>query len=54
MAPKSYRHKWSECSNTGYHDSKPPWLTVWLMIITDNVMHVCINTFAIIFFNIYL
>lgn len=36
-------HPWSECKTTGYHSTRPPWLAVWLMIITDNIMHVLIN-----------
>lgn len=41
-------HKpWSECSATGYHRDRPPWLAVWLMIIADNVMHVLINGLAL-------
>lgn len=40
-------HPWSECSGTGYHRDRPPWLAVWLLIIADNVMHVLINGAAI-------
>lgn len=28
---------------TGYPDDAPVWLTTWLMIITDNTMHLLIN-----------
>ena len=38
---------WSECSDTGYHKSRPPWLSVWLLIIADNVMHVLCNALAL-------
>jgi hypothetical protein len=38
---------WSECTATGYHKDRPAWLAVWLMIITDNIMHVTINAAAI-------
>jgi hypothetical protein len=31
----------------GYPAETPPWLSVWLMIITDNTMHILINYFAI-------
>lgn len=34
-----------ECP-TGYDPDKPAWLAVWLLIITDNVMHVLINAYA--------
>ena len=35
--------RWSECSGTGYHESNPAWLSVWLMIAADNTMHLAIN-----------
>jgi hypothetical protein len=38
---------WSECSATGYPPDRPAWLTVWLLIICDNVMHVLINGLAL-------
>lgn len=41
-----WRHPWSECSGTGYQEDKPLWLTLWLMIITDNAMHLAINGIA--------
>lgn len=34
---------WSECSVTGYPPGEPVWLTVWLMIIVDNIIHIIIN-----------
>ena len=34
---------------TGYQDDVPAWLSVWLLIIADNVMHVLINGFALRF-----
>lgn len=40
-------HPWSECSGTGYHKDRPPWLAVWLMIIADNIMHVLCNAIAL-------
>lgn len=39
--------KWADCSATGYPASVPPWLAVWLMIICDNTMHLCINYAAL-------
>jgi len=44
---KTWWHPWSECSGTGYHKDKPAWLTVWLMFITDNILHVLCNGLAI-------
>lgn len=42
--------KWSECDKTGYPNSAPPWLTVWLLIIGDNTLHVVINALVIHYF----
>src|SRR4051812_18369702 len=39
--------RWADCSATGYPPSMPPWLAVWLLIIADNTMHLCINYAAI-------
>lgn len=47
LAPRSYWHPWSECSATGYHEDRPPWMTVWLMIIADNSAHLAINAAAV-------
>ncbi len=44
--PSSW-YPWSECVGTGYYKERPPWLSVWLMIIADNVMHVIINGLAL-------
>jgi hypothetical protein len=38
---------WSECDRTGYHHSMPPHLADWLLIITDNVLHLICNAFAL-------
>lgn len=38
---------WSECVATGYPADRPAWLTVWLLIIADNVLHVMINGLAL-------
>lgn len=38
---------WSECSATGSPPDRPPFLSVWLLIIADNIMHVVINAAAI-------
>jgi len=47
LAPRSYWHPWAECSGTGYHQDRPPWMTVWLMIIADNTAHLLINVAAV-------
>jgi hypothetical protein len=38
---------WAECMATGYPPDRPAWLTVWLLIIADNVLHVLCNALAI-------
>jgi len=43
MAPRSYWFSWDYCKGTGYASNKPPFLTVWLLIITDNTLHILIN-----------
>lgn len=42
-------YPWSECSKTGYHESRPPWMSVWLMILADNNIHHLINFFTILY-----
>lgn len=43
MAPPFYNLPWEECQTTGYPNSKPAWMAVWLLIITDNILHIVIN-----------
>lgn len=38
---------WAQCQATGFDPERPAWLAVWLLIITDNIMHVVINGMAI-------
>lgn len=38
---------WSECTATGYPADRPAWLTVWLLIIADNTLHVICNGLAL-------
>lgn len=47
LAPKKFWPKWENCKETGYHKNDPPWLSVWLMIISDNFLHILINFLAI-------
>lgn len=35
--------KWADCSSTGYHKDTPAWLSTWLLIIVDNILHLTIN-----------
>lgn len=38
---------WRECQATGFDPDRPAWMAVWLLIITDNILHVLINGMAI-------
>lgn len=44
LAPKGQDH---EMTPTGMPSSTPPFLAVWLLIITDNLIHTLINAFAL-------
>lgn len=39
--------KWRECQPYGYSQTMPPYLAVWLYIITDNTMHLFVNYLAL-------
>lgn len=36
-----------QSKNLGFADDKPPFLSIWLMIIIDNTFHLVFNTIAI-------
>jgi hypothetical protein len=40
---------WKECTATGYGPDRPVWLTVWLLIIADNTLHVICNGLALFY-----
>ncbi len=44
LAPTAYRPSHTP---TGYGADKPDWMAVWLLIITDNTMHLLINRWAL-------
>jgi len=44
---KGWPKPWAMCKGTGYNPETPPFLAVWLMIITDNLMHVACNAIAL-------
>jgi hypothetical protein len=48
LVTTQWHHPWAECSGTGYHKERPPWMAVWLMILADNTLHLTINAAAII------
>jgi hypothetical protein len=41
---------WMPLTATGYQDSKPAFLAVWLLIIADNIIHVICNAVALAVF----
>lgn len=41
---------WKECAVTGYPDDTVPYLSLWLVIIVDNLLHVVINAYALKYF----
>lgn len=43
----SGNYSWRFCAATGYHKDVPAWLSVWLLIIVDNAMHIGINALAL-------
>lgn len=44
--PQDYRYEYSR-DNAGYAQDKPAWMSVWLMIIADNTLHMLINDWAV-------
>lgn len=47
FAPVDEWATWSFSSSTGYPQDVPAWLSVWLLIIVDNAMHIAINALAL-------
>jgi len=47
LAPAGFRSAWADCMATGYPSARPMWMTVWLMIVADNVLHIAINAGAV-------
>jgi Protein of unknown function (DUF3307) len=41
--PTRLRYPWSEGRATGYHQDRPSWMAVWLMIAADNTLHLLVN-----------
>ncbi len=39
--------EWKHCTPTGYTQDKPLFLSVWLLIIVDNTMHILCNALAL-------
>jgi len=64
LNPKSWRATWASSNQTGFFDHtgdewgysntdkiRPQFLTVWLYIIVDNLMHLFINYMALLTFK---
>jgi hypothetical protein len=47
IGPRAEETKWENCKSTGYPEQTPVWLSVWLMIVADNTIHLCINYAAL-------
>lgn len=47
LAPKDFRYPWAEGKATGYHEDRPPWMAVWLLIWADNTLHLALNHLAL-------
>lgn len=45
LAPKAFR---PPHTSTGHGSDRPDWLSVWLLIIADNVIHMLINVAAVV------
>ena len=49
LAPKADRPPKSAMKTTGYRDTAPDWMAVWLLILADNTVHLVINALALVF-----
>lgn len=47
LAPAGANKPWADCIGTGYPADRPAWLAVWLLILADNIIHICINGAAL-------
>lgn len=47
IAPPGSNFPWKDCKATGYNPERPVWLTVWLMIVVDNTLHLICNAAAL-------
>jgi len=47
LAPRGANAPWAECWSTGSPNDRPAWLSVWLMILADNTIHLLINGAAL-------
>lgn len=50
FAPKSFRYGWDSEANdkaSGYPKKVPAFLSIWLMILADNIIHILIGVAAV-------
>jgi Protein of unknown function (DUF3307) len=47
LAPIAWWLAWEDCDETGHWVKQPQWLTLGLLIVVDNVMHIWCNAIAI-------
>jgi len=47
LAPRRYWLRKEDTSQYGYCKKTPEYLAMWLLIITDNTLHLAINYFAL-------
>ena len=47
QTPSRVGYAWPDSSATGYPKDVPPWLSVWLLIIADNILHLICNGIAL-------
>lgn len=48
IGPRGSNPPWRDCAATGYPPDKPVWMAVWLLIIADNTVHLCINFASVV------
>jgi len=49
LSPRSDWLTWQECSKTGFSSNKPDFMSIWLLIIVDNILHILCNAVALTF-----
>jgi hypothetical protein len=48
ISPRRFWRPWKECTRNGYPPERPVHLTDWLTIITDNTLHIIINSATLV------
>lgn len=44
---EAYSLSWENCKVTGYPSATPQWVSMWLMVIADNTVHLAVNYCAL-------